>query len=77
MQTKEYLPLGEARPRKADVRIVAATNVDLEEAVRERRFREDLLFRLNVVSIRVPSLASVARTCPARALLLREGDQGA
>jgi Nif-specific regulatory protein len=57
LQTKEYSPLGESRPRKADVRIVAATNVDLDEAVRERRFREDLLFRLNVVSIRVPALS--------------------
>jgi Nif-specific regulatory protein len=57
LQTKEYSPLGEAQPRKADVRIIAATNVDLAEAVREKRFREDLLFRLNVVSIRLPSLA--------------------
>jgi transcriptional regulator with GAF, ATPase, and Fis domain len=57
LQTKEYSVLGESRLRKADVRIIAATNVDLEEAVREKRFREDLLFRLNVVSIRVPSLA--------------------
>ena len=57
LQTKEYSPLGEALPRKADVRIIAATNVELAEAVREKRFREDLLFRLNVVSIRVPSLA--------------------
>ena len=57
LQTKEYSPLGDTQQRKADVRIIAATNVDLVEAVRERRFREDLLFRLNVVSIRVPSLA--------------------
>jgi Nif-specific regulatory protein len=57
LQTKEYSPLGESHARKADVRIIAATNQDLAEAVREKRFREDLLFRLNVVSIRVPSLA--------------------
>ncbi len=57
LQTKEYSPIGEAHARKADVRISAATTVDLAEAVREKRFREDLLFRLNVVSIRVPSLA--------------------
>ena len=57
LQTKEYSPLGDSHTRKADVRIIAATNQDLAEAVREKRFREDLLFRLNVVSIRVPSLA--------------------
>jgi Nif-specific regulatory protein len=64
LQTKEYSPLGEAQSRKADVRIIAATNVDLAEAVREKRFREDLLFRLNVVSIRVPSLADRREDLP-------------
>jgi len=72
LQTKEYSPLGESRPRKADVRIVAATNVDLEEAVRERRFREDLLFRLNVVSIRVPSLAERRSDLPMLAIYFCE-----
>jgi len=57
LQTKQYFVLGDSQPKKADVRIIAATNVDLIEAVRERRFREDLLFRLNVVSIRMPSLS--------------------
>ena len=57
LQSKEYFVLGDPHPKKADVRIIAATNVNLGEAVRERRFREDLLFRLNVVSIRVPSLS--------------------
>jgi Nif-specific regulatory protein len=57
LQTKEYFVLGDSQPKKADVRLIAATNVDLVEAVRERRFREDLLFRLNVVSIRMPSLS--------------------
>jgi Nif-specific regulatory protein len=57
LQTKEYFVLGDSHPNKADVRIIAATNVDLIEAVRERRFREDLLFRLNVVSVRMPSLS--------------------
>jgi Nif-specific regulatory protein len=68
LQTKEYAPLGEARTRKADVRIIAATNVDLDEAVREKRFREDLLFRLAVVSIRVPSLAERRADLPALAV---------
>ena len=57
LQTKEYFPLGDAQARKADVRILAATNQDLVEAVKQRRFREDLLFRLNVVSMRLPSLS--------------------
>ncbi|MFT3772736.1 MAG: sigma 54-interacting transcriptional regulator [Minicystis sp.] len=57
LQSKEYYPLGAARPSRADVRVIAATNVDLEAAVAERRFREDLYFRLRGVAIRVPSLA--------------------
>ena len=42
--------------RKADVRLITATNVDLEKAVREGRFREDLFFRLNVIQIEIPPL---------------------
>jgi len=56
IQEKEYRRLGESRTRKADIRIVAATNADLQEAVRERRFREDLFFRLRVIPIVVPPL---------------------
>lgn len=57
LQSKSYYPLGTSRPRVADARIIAATNVDLEQAVAEKRFREDLLYRLQVLSIRLPSLA--------------------
>jgi Nif-specific regulatory protein len=57
LQTKEYFPLGSSTPLKADVRIIAATNADLEERVRERQFRADLFFRLQVLSIRMPGLA--------------------
>ncbi|MBU2547190.1 MAG: sigma-54 dependent transcriptional regulator [Proteobacteria bacterium] len=56
IQDKEYERLGEATPRKADVRIIAATNADLEKLVAEGRFREDLYYRLNVISITVPPL---------------------
>lgn len=57
LQSRQYYPLGSDRPRLADIRVIAATNQDLREAVAARRFREDLLYRLEVVPIRVPSLA--------------------
>lgn len=56
LERKEYEPLGAVRTEKADVRIVAATNVVLEESVARRRFREDLYYRLNVVRIDIPPL---------------------
>ena len=49
--------MGDQRTRKADVRIIAATNTDLDKAVREGRFREDLYYRLNVIQIDLPPLA--------------------
>lgn len=57
LQSKEYFPLGAAKAERADVRVIAATNVDLKQAVVDRRFREDLFFRLQVLPIRMPSLA--------------------
>ena len=56
LQDKQFERVGETRTRVADVRIVAATNRNLDDAVREGHFREDLLFRLNVVEITVPPL---------------------
>jgi NtrC-family two-component system response regulator AlgB len=56
VQDKEFERVGETRTRHADVRVVAATNRDLEADVASGRFREDLLFRLNVIEINVPSL---------------------
>ena len=56
LQIREYSPVGDTRTLKADVRIVAATNVDLEKAVAEGRFREDLYYRLNVIHVHVPPL---------------------
>jgi two-component system, NtrC family, response regulator AlgB len=53
---REYERLGDPSPRRADVRFVAATNRDLAALVREGRFREDLLFRLNVIEIVLPPL---------------------
>ncbi|MFZ7128599.1 MAG: sigma-54-dependent transcriptional regulator [Desulfobacterales bacterium] len=56
IQDKEYERLGDATPRRADVRILAATNADLQRRVAEGRFREDLFYRLNVISLTVPPL---------------------
>ncbi|HQR29288.1 MAG TPA: sigma-54 dependent transcriptional regulator [Anaeromyxobacteraceae bacterium] len=56
LQEKRFERIGENRTRVADVRVVAATNRDLEAAVRDGRFREDLLYRLNVVEVVVPPL---------------------
>jgi len=56
VQEREIRRIGEAAPRKVDVRIMAASNKDLEKEIQEGRFREDLYFRLNVVSIHIPPL---------------------
>lgn len=56
LQDKSYRPLGATRFVKADIRIMAATNCDLEQRVKERRFREDLYYRLNVVRLTMPPL---------------------
>jgi DNA-binding NtrC family response regulator len=56
LQEKEIRPLGSNRPRKVDVRIVAATNKNLPKMVEEGKFREDLWYRLDVVRIQVPPL---------------------
>lgn len=57
IQDREYERVGDHKTRKADVRIIAATNADLEKAVKEGRFREDLYYRLNVIQIDLPALA--------------------
>ncbi|MFA5143001.1 MAG: sigma-54 dependent transcriptional regulator [Candidatus Omnitrophota bacterium] len=56
LQEKEFERVGDHKTIKVDVRIVASTNQDLEKAVAEKRFREDLYYRLNVISIKLPSL---------------------
>ena len=56
LQDKEFTPLGSTEPIRVDVRILAATNADLFQLVKEGRFREDLYYRLNVINIVLPSL---------------------
>lgn len=56
LQEKEYRPLGATKTLKADVRVIAATNVNCEDAVREGRLRQDLYYRLNVIQLKLPSL---------------------
>lgn len=70
IQDKEYEPLGDQTTRKADVRIIAATHVNLESAVADGRFREDLLYRLNVIQIEIPPLRERKEDVAALALLL-------
>ncbi len=56
LETGEVYPLGETKPRIVDVRIISATNVDIESKIREGKFREDLYWRLNVIEIKIPPL---------------------
>ena len=56
LETGEYLRVGSSTPRKTDVRIVAATNVDIPNAIKQGRFREDLYYRLCTINIKIPPL---------------------
>jgi DNA-binding NtrC family response regulator len=58
LQSGEYQRLGSSATRRTDTRIISATNSDLDEAIRDGRFREDLFFRLNVIELSIPPLAS-------------------
>jgi PAS domain S-box-containing protein len=64
IEEREYEPLGSNAPRKADVRIIAASNRDLAEMVKEGSFRSDLFFRINVVKIDLPPLAERREDIP-------------
>ncbi|MGQ0622380.1 MAG: nitrogen regulation protein NR(I) [Panacagrimonas sp.] len=65
LQNGEFYRVGGVAPVKVDVRVIAATHQNLEDLVREGRFREDLYHRLNVIRIRIPSLAEHAEDIPA------------
>ncbi len=64
LETGEFMRVGGERPIKTDVKVIAATNVNLEEAIREKTFREDLYYRLNVVRLEIPSLQQRSEDVP-------------
>src|SRR5258708_33303706 len=64
-QEGEIHPIGESQPQRVDVRVLAATNSELERAVSEGRFREDLFHRLNVIRVQVPPLRKRREEIPA------------
>ncbi|NLX20007.1 MAG: sigma-54-dependent Fis family transcriptional regulator [Desulfobulbus sp.] len=64
LQEKEVQPLGQNRTFKVDVRVIASTNQDLEAKIQRGEFREDLFYRLNVMTITMPNLASMATDIP-------------
>jgi transcriptional regulator with PAS, ATPase and Fis domain len=55
LETSEFIKVGDTKPTKVNVRIIAATNRDLKDEIKEGKFREDLYYRLNVFAIKLPS----------------------
>jgi hydrogenase-4 transcriptional activator len=73
LEQGEIMPVGETRPQRVDVRVLAATNADLEQRVAEGKFREDLYYRLSVIRIHVPPLRERREEIPhLSTLFLRE-----
>jgi len=64
LETGEFMRVGGERPIKTDVRVIAATNVDLEQAILDKTFREDLFYRLNVVRLEIPPLSARSEDIP-------------
>lgn len=72
IQEKTFLPLGETHEHTVDIRVVCATNRDLENEVMGKRFREDLYYRINVISIQIPPLRERPEDIPAMANFFME-----
>jgi DNA-binding NtrC family response regulator/tetratricopeptide (TPR) repeat protein len=72
LEMSEVHPVGESHPVKVNVRLIFATNGDLEEAVRQNRFRQDLFYRLNVIPIKVPPLRERREEIPVLANLFAQ-----
>lgn len=64
LQERQFTPVGDVRPRTADVRIIAATHRDLQELIKAGEFREDLYYRLNVININIPPLRDRRKDIP-------------
>lgn len=64
LQEREFRPLGSGSDKKIDVRVVALTNLDLEQMIQDKMFREDLYYRLNVVTLNTPSLRDLREDIP-------------
>ena len=64
LQEKKVRPVGDTREKEVNVRVIAATNKNLEEAIKNKTFREDLYYRLNVISIRMPPLREIREDIP-------------
>ena len=64
LQTGEFIRVGSSKVQKTDVRVVAATNMNLQQAIASGRFREDLYYRLSTVPITVPSLRERPQDIP-------------
>jgi DNA-binding NtrC family response regulator/tetratricopeptide (TPR) repeat protein len=76
LEQGEIMPVGETRPQRVDVRVLAATNADLEQRVAEGKFREDLYYRLSVIRILVPPLRDRREEIPhLSTLFLREASE--
>jgi DNA-binding NtrC family response regulator/tetratricopeptide (TPR) repeat protein len=76
LEQQEILPIGDTRPQRVDVRVLAATNADLEQRVAEGKFREDLYYRLSVIRIHVPPLRERREEIPHLATyFLREASE--
>jgi len=67
LQDRTYEVLGDSRPRRLDLRVVAATNKNLAELVAQGRFREDLFYRLNLITLHLPALRERPQDIPALA----------